>query len=202
MKVQQFVMAYKAEQDRLRAMLPEGFESLRPVLRINTEIRSENGAEETIYLELNTPVAGLGKRGWLNIANWESSRGANICYIKNGSAVTFVCSFLEITYTGVGISGGCPAEKDNDGCFFIEKDVKFVPAERIDRNKEFCDCAFKWKFEEGNAHGISVGGKSLPAIPTEVQTFYEKQELLAENAAAIECEQILGAYAVRFERQL
>ena len=35
MKVEQFVMAYGVEQDRLRAFLPEGFVSLRPVLRIN-----------------------------------------------------------------------------------------------------------------------------------------------------------------------
>ena len=68
--VTQFVMAYHAEQDHLRALLPEGFESLRPVLRINAEIR--RGRKDTIYLELNTPVAGFGKRGWLNIANWES----------------------------------------------------------------------------------------------------------------------------------
>lgn len=39
MTVEQFVMAYGAEQDRLRALLPEGFTSLRPVLRINTEVR-------------------------------------------------------------------------------------------------------------------------------------------------------------------
>ena len=52
MKVEQFVMAYEAEQDRLRALLPEGFASLRPVLRLNGEIR--NG--DTAYLELNTPV--------------------------------------------------------------------------------------------------------------------------------------------------
>ncbi len=31
MKVEQFVMAYGVEQDRLRAFLPEGFVSLRPV---------------------------------------------------------------------------------------------------------------------------------------------------------------------------
>ena len=37
MKVQQFVMAYGAEQDRLRALLPEGFSSLRPVLRVTAE---------------------------------------------------------------------------------------------------------------------------------------------------------------------
>lgn len=30
MKIEQFVMAYRVEQDRLRAMLPEGFISLKP----------------------------------------------------------------------------------------------------------------------------------------------------------------------------
>ena len=32
-------MAYGVEQDRLRALLPDGFSSLRPVLRINAELR-------------------------------------------------------------------------------------------------------------------------------------------------------------------
>lgn len=39
MKVEQYVMAYGVEHDRLRAILPEGFTSLRPVLRFNAEIR-------------------------------------------------------------------------------------------------------------------------------------------------------------------
>ena len=43
-------MAYGVEQDRLRAMLPEGFASLRPVLRINAEIRDGR----TGYVEFNT----------------------------------------------------------------------------------------------------------------------------------------------------
>ena len=50
MTVEQFVMAYGAEQDRLRALLPEGFASLRPVLRINAEVRDG----KTGALELNT----------------------------------------------------------------------------------------------------------------------------------------------------
>lgn len=41
MKVEQFVMAYSVEQDKVWAILPEGFESLRPVLRINAEIRDD-----------------------------------------------------------------------------------------------------------------------------------------------------------------
>ena len=63
MKVEQYVMAYGAEQDRLRALLPKGFVSLRPVLRINAEIRDEKKG----YLEFNTPVEKDGNRGWLNI---------------------------------------------------------------------------------------------------------------------------------------
>ena len=190
MKVEQYVMAYRAEQDRLRAMLPEGFISLRPVLRINAEIRTDK--TETVYIEYNTPVEGFGKRGWLNIAHWE---GAS--YEKNRKATTFRLPFLEITYTGVGLVGGCPAEKDNDGCFFGET---FVPAEKIDENKEYCNCSFRWKFAEENADGISTDGKSIPAIPTEQEVQYEKQELTPENAAMIPCEQVLGAYKVLFQR--
>ena len=56
MTVEQFVMAYGAEQDRLRALLPEGFASLRPVLRINAEVRDGKALpaipeEETTHYE-------------------------------------------------------------------------------------------------------------------------------------------------------
>ena len=47
-----------------------GVESLRPVLRINAELRG--GPAGTVYLELNTPVAAFGKRGWWNVGRWES----------------------------------------------------------------------------------------------------------------------------------
>lgn len=77
MKVEQFVMAYGVEQDRLRAFLPEGFVSLRPVLRINGEIRTDE--TETCYLELNTPVEARGKRGWLNVAHWDSENTDLTC---------------------------------------------------------------------------------------------------------------------------
>ena len=83
MTVEQFVMAYGAEQDRLRALLPEGFASLRPVLCINAEVRD---------------------------------------------------------------------------------------------------------------------GKTLPAIPEEETTHYEKAAFTVENAAVIPCMQVLGAYRVTFER--
>lgn len=205
MKVEQFVMAYQVEQDRLRALLPEGYESLRPVLRINGEIRSHgkkepgSNPEQQVYLELNTPVSGFGKRGWLNIASWESPT-TDLLYERDGKAVTFCCPFLRITYTGVGIEGSCPAERDNDGCFFDGKNKGFRPAERINENKEFCDCEFQWDFPRGKAYGMSAGSKSQAAVYEEPEKYYEKQDLSAENAAAIPCKQILGAYTVAFER--
>lgn len=93
MKVEQFVMAYKVEQDRIRALLPEDFQSLRPVLRINAEI-----CEGKAYVEFNTPVASRGMQGWLNIDNWQSPE-TPIAYSRNGKSVTFSMPFLENTYT-------------------------------------------------------------------------------------------------------
>lgn len=36
----------------------------------------------------------------------------------------FRTDFLEISFTGVWIGGGCPAEKGNDGCFFLEDGLR------------------------------------------------------------------------------
>lgn len=194
MKIEQYVMAYGVEQDRLRAILPEGFTSLRPVLRINAEIRDD----ETAYLEFNTAVEADGKRGWLNVGHWDSKM-MELVYKRDGKYVTFSTPFLKITYTGVGIEGSCPAEKDNDGCFFLGEEIGFRPGEQIAVNKEFCDCEFTWSFSPGDAHGVSIG-KTLPAFFTEPQKNYERVEFIVENAAAIPCEQVLGSYVVRFER--
>lgn len=198
MMVEQFVMAYQVEQDRLRAMLPEGYESLRPVLRINAEIRKD-GEAETVYLEFNTPVAAFGKRGWLNIDHWETPVD-EFSYERRGSAVTLRSPFLEISYTETGARGGCLAEQDNDGCFFPGEEITFRPKEQIDSNKAFCDCSFAWSFTEGDAHGVSIGEKTKHVSATERKIAYEKQPLSAKAAASIPCEQILGAYAVRFAR--
>ena len=197
MKVTQFVMAYKIEQDRIRAMLPEGFESLRPVLRINTEIRGVANQQE-IYIEFNTPAAFADKNGWLNIANW-SSNNIPICCTVDENKTEIKTDFFSLTYTLVGIQGGCPAEKSNDGCYYPDREPHFIPTESISANKEFCDCVFSWHFHEGDAHGQSIR-KNLPAFAEDVHTIYEKRKLTAENAAAIPCEQVLGTYVVTFER--
>ena len=103
-----------------------------------------------------------------------------------GKKTTFTLPELTISFTGVGIEGGCPAEKDNVGCYYL-KDGTFtlVPAEKITANKEFCDCEFAWRFA-GSAHGVSLG-KTLPAIPEEETTHYEKAAFTVENAAVIPC---------------
>ncbi len=190
MKIKQFVMAYGVEHDRLRSILPNGFESLRPVLRINAEIRDERFG----YVEFNTAVEHGGKRGWLNIGKWDS-----VPLIIDDKKVTFETDFLEISFIAVGIEGSCPAEKDNDGCFFLGGNTTLRPPEHITVNKEFCDCSFRWRFTESDAHGISEG-KTLPAVPTPVVHKYPTVAFTPENAAAIPCTQVLGSYTVAFER--
>ena len=122
MKVEQYVMAYGIEQDRVRAILPEGFVSLRPVLRINAEIRDEKNG----YVEFNTAVEKDGKKGWLNIGYWE-----NVPFTRNGKTTIFQTDFLELSFTGVAVEGSCPAEKDNDGCFFLGETEILKPAEQF-----------------------------------------------------------------------
>lgn len=190
MKIEQYVMAYGVEQDRLRAILPDGYESLRPVLRINAEIRND----ATGYVEFNTAVAKDGNRGWLNIGYWD-----NISFERQGKKVTFKTEFLELSFWGVDIEGSCPAEKDNAGCYFIGKETTLRKPETINSNKEFCDCDFQWKFTDKDAHGVSIG-KTLPAYPSEVKTVYPKKDFRVENAANIPCEQVLGTYRVVFDR--
>ena len=169
--VEQFVMAYEADHDRIRAILPDGYESLRPVLRINAEIRDNN----VVYIEFNTPVAADGRRGWLNLANWKSTRDEITFERLADGAVTIRPLPLDITFKGTGKEGGCPAENDNDGCYYLKyedgilRDTEFRPAEKIDANKEYCDCSFEWHTTD---------------IP----------------AALIPCKCILGAYKVSFQR--
>jgi len=189
MRIEQYVMAYGVEHDCLRAILPEGFVSLRPVLRFNAEIRDG----ETGYLEFHTPVEKDGKRGWLNVGFWE-----DIPFVREGEKVTFQNRMLEISFEGVGIEGGCPAEKDNEGCFFLGEREIFRPAETVTENKEFCDCVFQWKTPNG-AFGRSLG-VTLPAYPEEVKNSYPQREFTVENAASIPCNQMLGTYVVKFER--
>lgn len=190
MKVEQYVMAYGVEQDRIRAILPDGFSSLRPVLRINAEIRDDIYG----YIEFNTAVEKDVNKGWLNISYWN-----DVPFERNGKTVTFKTAFLEISFTGVGIEGSCPAEKDNNGCYFIEKIEQLKAPEIVTANKEFCDCSFKWKFTDIDAYGVSIG-KTLPAYPTEVIKIYQKEDFTAKNAAKIPCQQVLGSYVVKFVR--
>ena len=160
------------------------------MLRINAEVRDG----KTGVLEFNTAAERDGNCGWVNIGRWD-----DVPFTKDGKKTTFTLPELTISFTGVGIEGDCPAEKDNVGCYYL-KDGTFtlVPAEKSTANKKFCDCEFAWRFA-GGAHGVSLG-KTLPAIPEEETTHYEKAAFTVENAAVIPCMQVLGAYQVTFER--
>lgn len=190
MNIEQFVMAYGCEHDKIRSILPDGFVSLRPVFRINAEIRdNKNG-----YIEFNTAVEKDNIKGWLNIASWD-----DVAFSKDGNITIFETENLKISFRKTGAIGGCPAEKDNDGCFFIGETITLRLPETISQNKEFCDCEFDWTMDDISTHGVS-DGKTLPAIPTEVKTIYPKQDFSVRNAITIGCTQVLGCYTVCFER--
>ena len=189
MKVEQYVMAYGVEHDGLRAILPDGFTSLRPVLRFNAEIRDNKKG----YIEFNTAVEKDGNRGWINIGFWD-----DIDFTFEGKKVTFKNEILEISFEPVGIEGACPAEKDNAGCYFVGAEEEFRTSEKITSNKEFCDCSFRWLMDDG-AHGESIGA-TLPAYPEEVKHIYPKADFTVENVAKISCTQVLGTYVVKFDR--
>lgn len=185
MNIKQFVMAYRADHEKIKTLLSDGFESLRPVLRINVEITEQETAENHVRIEWNTPVAARGKRGWLNLKTWESPDTDISCEILDkfvgektpgsetalkGQTTEFKTDFLTIEFTGVGLIGGCPAENDNDGCFYLkDNDYTFVESETIDGFKEYCDCEFVW-----------------------LKPYME--------AMKIKSEEILGAYKVEFSR--
>lgn len=173
-----------------RPRWPDGFTSLCPVLRLNAELRDGRG-----YMEFNTAAEKDGRRGWLNIACREDAP-----YTREGRTTTFRTDFLTLAFTAVGVEGGCPAEKDNAGCFFLRPEETLRPAEAITANKEFCDCTFRWSFTPDDAHGVSLG-KTLPAVPEPASHTYPRQALTPEHAARIPCTQVLGAYTVRFQRQ-
>ena len=150
------------------------------------EIRNDSEG----YIEFNTAVKKEEFSGWLNIYCPN-----NIFFRRIGKKIEFKTELLNIYFEGVGIEGSCPAEKDNDGCYFGNKLKK---SEIITANKEFCNCEFTWKTENG-AHGKSIG-KTLPAAPTEIKRIYPKEKFMVENFLKIPCEQVLGAYVVKFER--
>jgi len=134
MKVTQYVMAYRADHEMIKSLLPLGFESLRPVLRINGECFDDDS--EFGYLEFNTPVEKDGKRGWLNIASWLAQP-----------------EYMNIDFTATGEAGGCPHEADNDGCFYFDTEEAcygFEPAETIRENKEYCRCSLSWELPPAN----------------------------------------------------
>ena len=91
MKVEQFVMAYGVEQDRLRALLPDGFSSLRPVLRINAAIRDEKTGYAVRPSERNRGLATQILRQGLSLAAQFGFDGVLcVCDADNAASETVI----------------------------------------------------------------------------------------------------------------
>ena len=57
--------------------------------------------------------------------------------------MVFKPDFLEICFTGVGIEGSRPTEKDNIGRYFPGSPVALHKAEIIKSRKNFCVCSLR-----------------------------------------------------------
>lgn len=210
-RVRQFVMAYSAEHDEIKALLPEGFSSLRPVLRINLE--QIDGSCSRV--EFNTPVEHDGIRGWLNMITWETGeapdREKQGEYIREEAKIeieefasfdgrkafrtdvtisndTMQETILTIIHTLAGVTGGCPAENDNQGTFNLygtDGTATFREVEIADGFKEYSDCEFFW---------------NVPDREIKVSQFDSDKNMLIRQAMYIEPIEVLGAYVVDFER--
>ncbi|MGN0701745.1 MAG: hypothetical protein ACI4KL_00980 [Lentihominibacter sp.] len=135
MKIKQYVMAYRADHEMIKELMPKGFESTRPVLRINVECY--DGDDDWGYVELNTPVSLKGRKGWLNIAAWLEKP-----------------EYMHLEFTPNGKVGGCPYETEEEGCFYWDYETGkygFLEAEKISESKEYCQCTLSWDLPPANA---------------------------------------------------
>ena len=214
--VEQYVTAYRVKPEQLAALLPEGYQSLRPVLRLNVELMrgvAWLAGRSVQRIELNTPVEYRGKRGWLNLVTWEdnvdsvlagrdvygiSKLYADIAAVKTGPDLRVTAEqdgfrFLEISFHRVGVEGGCHKEADNEGTFYPRylpnpanreqadvNDTSFTTVESIEGNKEYCDCDFTWQTPDFQS--MPAGFRMMQAI------------------CGVEKQEVLGAYAVAFDR--
>lgn len=185
-------MAYSAEQDRIRALLPAGASSLRPVLRINAEIWDDAHG----CVEFKTAVEKNGLRGWLNIARW-----TDVPFERRGRTTVFRTEFLEISFTGMGVEGGCRRKRTTRAAGFPARPKRCARRRRLRRARNSAAASFNGA-SPARTRTAQALARPFRAVPEDVKTVYPKQPLTAPNAAAIPCAQVLGTCRVTFERQM
>jgi hypothetical protein len=121
--VEQYVVVYSGDQEKIAALLPEGYESSDNVLRIEVEVVNDlDGMEgEQIFIEVNTPVEGEDGPEWLELVSWESM-WTDIFGMTDGTFTRFTADF--------------------DGTEFL--DITFT------ENDGECDCQFRWQDPEND----------------------------------------------------
>lgn len=215
-QVEQYVTAYRVEQEALLGLLPPGYRSLRPVLRLNVELLTQVQwlAGRAVHrVELVTPVEYRGKKGWLNLVTWEDDvdsvlAGRDIygipkCFAqmeirREGEELTLTARdhgfpFLTIAFHRAGVQGGCPKEADNEGTFY----PRWLPnvEDRGKADVDYTSFIGVETIEEGKEYCDCRFTWRQP-------TFQEMpaQYAMVEAICAVPCQEILGAYAVSFPR--
>ena len=96
------------------------------MLRINAEVRDG----KTGALEFNTAAERDGNCGWVNIGRWD-----DVPFTKDGKKTTFTLPELTISFTGVGIEGGCPG-KGQRRLLLLERRYVYARARGEDHSKQ------------------------------------------------------------------
>ena len=123
-------------------------------------------------MEPNTPVEFEGNKGWVIIAFGEC-----IPFARSGKTVVFKPDFLEICFTGMGIEGSRPAEKDNIDRYFPGSPVTLRKAEIIESRKNFCGCSFRRSLHDGmSLSNPSRSGAGRLRCPLRAIDFHSKRK--------------------------
>lgn len=216
-KVEQYVMAYRVDQEQVRNLLPEGFRSLRPVLRINVELLHDVawlGGKSFNRIEFNTPVECCGKKGWFNLITWEDDPDSIICgrdllgipklfaqiTVEKTAKETKIAAksrdftFLEMVFEKSGKEGGCPKEDDNEGTFHL----RYVPKIGSKTSKaELLQTAFTPVeiIDQGKEYCNCTFQWHSPDFQDMPFGYKALQQI-----QSIENKMVLGAYVVYFDR--
>ena len=145
--IEQYIVIYEADQEKIENLLPEGYESSDNVLRIEVEVVNDlDGMEgEQIFIEVDTPVKGEDGPEWLELVSWENM-WTDIFGMTDGYFTRFTADF--------------------DGTEFL--DITFT------EHDGECDCRFRWQMPESEyfSDKPEIAGPVMTIEPGEILDAY------------------------------
>lgn len=118
-------------------------------------------------MEYNTPVSGFGRRDWLNIDKWSSNDTEIRFFQIDNTTILSNTPFLEISYEGTAISGGCPAKKKIMKAVFLSDLTVLTVVHFPNRPQKHMIYLFppKKSMAAGNSATAGLHGTLIKGIP-------------------------------------